>query len=205
MGSAALRSVRWWAGPLLLAAIVPAVDAILHRIPFMFWIYGGLDWAGHLSTAALGLLVLARFIDAPRRFYVVAMIASVAIDLDKMPRFLGLVANEVYRPLPHSLITVAVCVAAAAAIRRYRAVLAGVATGVVFHFARDVAVGHPGVRVLWPFQETSWMISYWWYLGTIVGLTAARLALVSTGLPRTRIPFFRTPSPSGRGHRAWAQ
>ena len=41
------------------------------------------------------------------------------------------------------------------------------------------------------------MVSYRWFLGMIVVFTAARLVLVSVGLPHTRIPVFRTPSPSG--------
>ena len=40
------------------------------------------------------------------------------------------------------------------------------------------------------------MVGYRWFLVMIVVLTAARLVLVSVGLPRTRIPVFRTPSPS---------
>jgi hypothetical protein len=76
-------------------------------------------------------------------------------------------------------------------------VLAGVATGLVLHFARDIAEGYPGVRVFWPLQDTSWMVSYRWFLGLIVVLTAARLVLVRAGLPHTRIPVFRTPSQPG--------
>jgi hypothetical protein len=75
-------------------------------------------------------------------------------------------------------------------------VLAGVATGLVFHFARDIAEGDPGVLVFWPLQDTSWMVSYRWFVGMIVVFTATRLVLVSVGLPRTRIPIFLTPSPS---------
>ena len=68
MRSAVLRPVRWWAGPLLLAAAALAFDAADRRIPFGVWTTGPVDEVAHLSTAALGLLVLARFIDAPRRF-----------------------------------------------------------------------------------------------------------------------------------------
>ena len=197
MRSAVLRPVRWWAGPLLLAAAALAFDAADRRIPFGVWTTGPVDEVAHLSTAALGLLVLARFIDAPRRFYVAALIASVAIDVDHIPLYLGLLGNQAQRPVTHSLSTVAVFVAAAAVSRRHRAVLAGVATGLVLHFARDIAEGYPGVRVFWPLQDTSWMVSYRWFLGMIVVFTAARLVLVSAGLPHTRIPVFRTPSPSG--------
>jgi membrane-bound metal-dependent hydrolase YbcI (DUF457 family) len=160
MRSAVLRPVRWWAGPLLLAAAALAFDAVERRIPFGVWTTGPVDEVAHLSTAALGLLVLARFIAAPRRFYVAALVASVAIDVDHIPRYLGLLGYQAERPVTHSLSTVAVFIAAAAASRRHRAVLAGVAAGLVLHFARDIAEGYPGVRVFWPLQDTSWMVSY---------------------------------------------
>jgi hypothetical protein len=92
---------------------------------------------------------------------------------------------------------VAVFIVAAAASSRHRAVLAGVATGLVLHFARDIAEGYPGVRLFWPLQDTSWMASYRWFLGMIVVFTAARLVLVSAGLPHTRILTFRMLSRSG--------
>jgi hypothetical protein len=197
MRSAVLRSVQWWAGPLLLAGAALACDAAERRIAFAVWTTGPVDEAAHLAMAALGLLVLIRFIDAPRRFYVAALIASVAIDLDHIPLYLRLLGDSAQRPITHSLSTAAVFVAAAAAGRRHRAVLAGVATGLVLHFARDIAEGYPGVRVFWPLQGTSWMVSYRWFLGLIVVLTAARLVLVRAGLPHTRIPVFRAPSLSG--------
>jgi hypothetical protein len=197
MRSAVLRPVRWWVGPLLLAAVALAFDAADRRIPFGVWTTGPVDEVVHLSTAALGLLVLARLIDAPRRFYVAALIASIAIDVDHIPLYLGLLGDQAQRPVTHSLSTVAVFVAAAAASRRHRAVLAGVAAGLMLHFARDIAEGYPGVRVFWPLQDTSLMLSYQWFLGMIVVFTAARLILVGVGLPRMRIPVLRTPSPSG--------
>jgi membrane-bound metal-dependent hydrolase YbcI (DUF457 family) len=197
MSSAVLRPVRWWSGPLLLAATALAFDAADRRIRFGVWTTGPVDEVAHLSTAALGLLVLARFIDAPRRFYVAALIASVAIDLDHIPMYLRLLGSQAQRPVTHSLSTLAMFAAAAAASRRHRAVLAGVATGLVLHFARDIAEGYPGVRVFWPLQDTSWMVSYRWFLGVIIVFTAARLVLTGIGLPRTRIPVFRAPSPPG--------
>jgi inner membrane protein len=195
MGS--IQRVRWWAGPLLLAALALVFDAADRGIPFGVWTTGPVDEVAHLSTAALGLLVLARFIDAPRRFYVAALIASVAIDADHIPLYLGLLGDQAQRPVTHSLTTVAVFAVAAAATRKYRAVLGGVAAGLVLHFARDIAEGYPGVRVFWPLQDTSLMVSSWWFLVMIAAFTAARLALVSTGLPHTRIPVFRVPRPSG--------
>jgi len=192
-----LRPVLWWAGPLLLAAIALAFDAAKRRIPFGVWTTGPVDEVAHLCTAALALLVLARFIAAPRRFYVAALIASVAIDLDHIPLYLGLLGNEGQRPVTHSLATVAVFAAAAVSSRRHRAVLAGVATGLMLHFARDIAEGYPGVLVFWPLQDISWMVSYRWFVGMIIVFTAAQLVLGSACLPRTRISVFGTPSPSG--------
>lgn len=197
MRLAVLRPVRWWAGPLLLTAAALAFDAVDRSIAFGVWTTGPVDEVAHLSTAALGLLVLARFIDAPRRFYVAALIASVAIDVDHIPLYLGLLGNHAHRPVTHSLSTVAVFVVAGAANRRHRAVLVGAATGLVLHFARDIAEGYPGVRVFWPLQDTYWLVSYRWFLGMIVMFTAARLVLVSAGLAHTRIPVFLKSSPSG--------
>jgi hypothetical protein len=192
-----LRTVRWWAGPLLLAAVALAFDAADRRIPFGVWTTGPVDEVAHLCTAALGLLVMALFIDAPSRFYLTALIASVAIDLDHIPLNLGMLGNQALRAVTHSLSTVAGFVVAAVASRRHRAVLAGVAAGLVLHFARDIAEGYPGVRVFWPLQDTSWMVSYRWFLGMIIVFMATRLVLMGVGLPNARIPVFRAPSRSG--------
>jgi inner membrane protein len=195
--SGGLGPVRLWAYPVLLAGIAMLFDAVDRRLPFGVLSTGLVDEVAHLATAALGLLVLACFIDVPRRFYVAALIASVAIDLDHIPLYLGLLGDGSQRPVTHSLTTVVVFTVAAAASRRHRAVLAGVATGLVLHFARDIAEGPPGVRMLWPLQNTAWTASYWWFLGMITALTTVRLVLVSAGSPRTRVRFFQPP-PSSR-------
>jgi hypothetical protein len=74
---------------------------------------------------------------------------------------------------------VTVFAAAAVVSRRHRAVLAGTATGLVLHFARDIAEGPPGVRMLWPLQQTAWTLGYWWFLGMIIAFTATRLILAA--------------------------
>jgi inner membrane protein len=196
MRSGRLDPVSRWAYPILLAVVALLLDAAERRIPFGILRTGPLDEAAHLATAGLGLMVVACFIDVPRRFYVAALIASVAIDADHIPVYLGLL-NESQRPVTHSLTTVLVFVVAAVVSRRHRAVLAGMATGLVLHFARDIAEGPPGVRILWPLQQTAWTASYWWFLGMIVALTLARLMLVSTGRPRQRVRLFQT-QPSSR-------
>jgi inner membrane protein len=186
MRSSGMGSLRSWACPILLAGIALAADAVDRRLPFNLVGSGLVDEVAHVTTAALGLLVLARFVELPRRFYVAALIASVAIDLDHIPLYLGLLGNEAERPPTHSLATVLVFAVAAVASRRHRVVLAGAAIGLVLHFARDIAEGPPGVRMLWPLQQAAWTASYWWFLGMIIAFTLARLVMVSAGLHRTR-------------------
>ena len=83
--------------------------------------------------------------------------------------------------------------------------LAGVVTGLVLHFARDIAEGYPGVRLFWTLQDTSWMASYRWFLGMIVVFMAARLVLVTWSAFRARVSpssgrwTTRRPSPPHRG------
>jgi membrane-bound metal-dependent hydrolase YbcI (DUF457 family) len=196
-------SIRWWGYPVLLAGLALGFDAADRRVPFSILDTGLLDEPAHLATGALGLLAVACFIDVPRRFYVAGMIASVAIDLDHIPLYLGF-GNQDQRPVTHSLATVVVVAAAAVVWRQQRAVLAGIVTGVLIHFARDIAEGPPGVRMLWPLQDTAWTASYWWFLGMILTFTAVRLILVSAGLPRTRARLFSAPTagnascPTGR-------
>jgi inner membrane protein len=182
-----------WAGPALLAGVALGFDALNRRVPFGLLSTGPLDEVAHLATAALGLMVLACLVDVPRRFYVAALVASVAIDIDHIPLYLGLLPDNGQRPVTHSLATVAVFAGAAAVSRRHRAVLAGAATGLVLHFARDIAEGPPGVRLLWPLRQGAWTASGWWFLGMIIVFTAARLVLVITGVPRTRVRLFRPP------------
>lgn len=179
-----------WIGPLLLAGVALAFDALNRMVPFGLLSTGPLDEVAHLASAALGLMVLGLLVDAPRRFYVAALVAAVAIDLDHIPLYLGWFGDNDGRPPTHSLTTVAVFAVAAALSRRHRAVLAGVVTGLVLHFARDIAEGPPGVRMLWPLDGRAWTASYWWFLGMIVAFTAARLILVGAGVPRTRVRLF---------------
>jgi inner membrane protein len=187
--------IRLWAPPLLLAGVALAFDAAERRVTFSILATGLLDEPAHLATGALGLLALSCFIDVPRRFYVAGLIASVAIDLDHIPMYLG-VGSPGQRPVTHSLATVVVVVVAAAVSRRHRAVLAGAAAGLLIHFARDIAEGPPGVRMLWPFSNTAWTASFRWFLGMIIAFTIVRLVLATVGIPRTRIRLFQPPIPA---------
>jgi inner membrane protein len=190
------ESIRLWGYPVLLAGLALGFDAADRSVPFSILDTGLLDEPAHLATGALGLLAVSCFIDVPWRFYVAGMIASVAIDLDHIPLYLGLLGNKDQRPVTHSLATVLVVVGAAVVWRRQRAVLAGIVTGLLIHFARDIAEGPPGVRMLWPLQDMAWTASYWWFLGMILAFTAVRLILVNVGLPRARARLFRAPTSS---------
>src|SRR5579863_785445 len=188
------ESIRKWGYPVLLAGLALGFDAADRSVPFSILGTGLIDEPAHLANGALGLLALACFIDVPRRFYVAGMIASVAIDLDHIPLYLGLLGNENQRPVTHSLATVIVVAGAAVVWSRHRTVLAGIVTGLLIHFARDIAEGPPGVRMLWPLQDTAWTTSYWWFLGMIIAFIAIRLILVSVGIPRSRTRLFSTPT-----------
>jgi inner membrane protein len=188
--------MRSWLVPLLLAGIALAFDAADRRVPFNVLASGPLDETAHLATGALGLLALACFIDAPRRFYVAGLIASVAIDLDHIPLYLGLLGNQDQRPVTHSLTTVVVIAAASAVSRRHRAVLFGCVAGLLIHFARDIAEGPPGVRMLWPIRETAWTASSWWFLAMIIMFTAVRLIFTTTGICHRRVRPIQAPVPA---------
>ena len=105
------------------------------------------------------------------------------------------VGNPDQRPVTHSLTTVVVVVLAAAASRRHWAVLAGAAVGLLIHFARDIAEGPPGVRMLWPLSNTAWTASARWFWAMIIVFTVVRLTVVTLGIPRTRIRLFLGPVP----------
>jgi inner membrane protein len=187
--------MSWWANPIPLAGMALIFDAADRRVPFSLLGTGPLDEVAHLATAALGLLMLARLVDVPRRFNAAALVASVAIDLDHIPLYLGLLGNQDQRPVTHSLGTVIVFVVAAVISRRHRAVLAGAATGLVLHFARDIAEGPPGVRLLWPLQQAAWVASFWWFLGMIIVFLVAYLILLKLGIPHMRVRLFQPLPP----------
>jgi len=111
-------TVRSWTYPVLLAAVALGFDAANRHVRFGLLSTYPLDEVAHLATAALGLLVLARFLDLPRRFYVAALIASVAIDLDHIPLYLGLLPDRGQRPVTHSLATVG-CARGCGALNRW--------------------------------------------------------------------------------------
>lgn len=179
--------------PILLTGVALGFDAVYRRVQFGLLCAGLLDEVAHLATAALGMLVLACLVDAPRRFYVAALIASVAIGLDHIPLYLGLLGDQAQRLVTHSLATVV-------SVPLPRSPVADI--GPCWREQRpDSCFISPGtsprdppdVRMLWPVQQASWIASYWWFLRMIIAFTAARFVLVSTGIPGTRARLFQAP------------
>ncbi len=161
---------------LLLAAVVFALADWAETQAGASFIPGGpLDETAHLLTMlivlwALGDRVLTRFGPA-------ALVASVAIDLDHVPQYLGaeFLTRGTPRPYTHSLLTVAVVLVLATPWRRRRDVLLGIALGLVVHFWRDLSEPGSGVALLWPFSDHSFSLapaSYLVIMAMLVALAA---------------------------------
>lgn len=135
--------------------------------------YGLIDEPAHLATCALALLAIVALTGSlpRRRFVVAALAASVLIDLDHVPGYVGSHAliGSLPRPYTHSLLFVALLLAVAALARRrdLRLVLLGVAFGVSAHLLRDLATG-PGIAFLWPLSGSPIRVPYVVYAATLV-------------------------------------
>lgn len=142
--------------------------------------YGLVDEPAHLATCIVALLAITMLTGTlpSARFAAAALVASVAIDLDHLPGYLGshFMAGSLPRPYTHSLLTVAILLALGVALKQRdrRQVALGVAFGVSAHLLRDLATG-PGVSLFWPFSSTAVSIPYAVYAGGIAAAAAAAL------------------------------
>jgi membrane-bound metal-dependent hydrolase YbcI (DUF457 family) len=139
--------------------------------------YALVDERAHLATctvALLSLMVLARN-RLPARFVAAALVASVAIDIDHLPRYLGshMMTGDLPRPYTHSLLLVAVLLGLGLALKRrdQSLVVLGLAFGVSAHLLRDLATG-PGVPMLWPVSSEAMVIPYPLFAGSLALLVA---------------------------------
>lgn len=127
--------------------------------------YGLIDEPAHLATCVIVLLAAAALADGllSRRFVVAALVASVAIDIDHLPGYLGshLLTGGLARPYTHSLLLVVVPLAFGWASSRPKArqIWFGIALGVSAHLLRDLATG-PGVPLLWPASDAVITLPY---------------------------------------------
>jgi len=160
------------------AAILVAADLTYQHTGDSFVPGGPLDETAHLLTALLILQLVPQRWRAP--IIVPALIASVAIDLDHVPQYLGyyFFTQGTPRPYTHSLLTIVVLLAAAALSRRHRRVAAGLAIGVVLHLFRDMAEGGgSGVALLWPVSDHAFSYPHATYQALMAGVVAADLGL----------------------------
>jgi membrane-bound metal-dependent hydrolase YbcI (DUF457 family) len=163
--------------------------------------FGLVDEPAHVATCAAALAALSSVLK--RRpaagFFIAALVASVAIDLDHLPQYLGwggLTAGT-SRPYGHSAVVVAAVLSAVLVSRpRWRPMLLGVAFGICAHLFRDVATG-PGVPLGLPFSTSSMRVPYALYAGGLAGLAGiATIGVVVSSMRPTR--------PSRLGQRALA-
>lgn len=133
---------------------------------------GALDETAHALTVLLVLWAMGG--RSCRPLVVPALVGSVAIDVDHIPRELGscwLTAGTP-RPYTHSLLTIAVLLIAASLWRRRRMAIVGFALGVSVHFMRDLADSSAGVSLLWPWSNRPFTIPRGAYLAGVALLIA---------------------------------
>ncbi|HEY6549851.1 MAG TPA: glycosyl hydrolase [Solirubrobacterales bacterium] len=152
--------------------------------------YGLVDEPAHLATCAVALLALAALGgQLPTRFVAAALLASVAIDIDHAPQYLGwdALTAEAPRPYTHSPFVVgALLLCAWLAPGRWRGLLLGVAFGLGAHLLRDLATG-PGLAVAWPVSGAAVKAPYPLYaIGVSALACLAALRWRRAGRPRLR-------------------
>lgn len=141
---------------------------------------GFLDEPAHLLTGFLFLAAVLR--GAPLAFAGGLLAASVLIDLDHVPQYLGdyFLTHGTQRPYTHSWVTLAALLLLAVLIRRPRAVrpaLLGAAIGIAVHFYRDMAEKTGvGVPLLWPFSDHEFTVPHDQYLAVMAVLLVVALA-----------------------------
>ncbi len=155
--------------------------------------YGIVDEPAHLATCLVVLLAVIAISGRrpPLPFVVAALIASVAIDVDHLPAYLGWngLTGTLPRPYSHSLLVVLLLVGFGRVSRRTaRQVSYGLALGVATHLFRDLATG-PGVPFLWPLTDATFTLPY-----AVCAVTLALAALAAParrGLDRRRAALSR--------------
>jgi hypothetical protein len=143
--------------------------------------YALVDEPAHLATCAVALLALAALVGTrlPTRLAFAALLASVAIDADHIPGYLGWhwLSGSLARPYTHSLLLVIALVAFAALSRRrdLRLISVGLAFGVSMHLLRDLATG-PGVPLVWPVSSEIVTIPYAFFACALAAMVVAAVA-----------------------------
>jgi len=168
--------------PVLCLVVVLGLDAVAGSRSWPVPLAALLDEPAHLMTA--WIVLAAAGSQRVRRVAGWALLGAVAIDLDHVLLYLGWwhVAPDGGRPFTHSLATVVVLLATAAA-PAVRIPALGLAVGVVLHLFRDLGTG-PGVPLWWPLSGHSVTIPYRAYVAV---LTLATIVAVAAALRRRRV------------------
>jgi inner membrane protein len=153
--------------------LILLIDRVLVPVTNSTAEFGVLDEPAHLSTCVLLLMLVVLIGLRPSwTFLACALLASVAIDLDHVPAYLGWhgLSEGTPRPYTHGLLTIVVfAVAALATPRRWSQAFAGLAFGVGAHLVRDVATG-PGISPYWPIAKTTVQAPYLPYASLMVAI-----------------------------------
>lgn len=165
--------------PILLVAVVVGIDVVSNAGSRSAQL-GAIDELAHLATAILVMLLLIAILPTPltMAFVLAALVASVALDLDHIPQYLGWqgLTEGTPRPYTHSLLTpLALCALAAVTGGRFRAVALGAALGVCAHLLRDLATAN-GVALLWPATSSALRMPYWTYVAVLVLVAGVGIA-----------------------------
>jgi inner membrane protein len=188
--------------------VIATVDAVRRQGPLSLLFDGVTDEVAHLATASIGVLALFDPAGLRRhgRLVVAALVASVVIDLDHIPLYMGLphISAE-GRPYSHSLITVALLLALSRAWKGRGVVLRGAALGVVLHLLRDAATG-PGLPIVSCHGLADLRMPYTWYAAALTVLAAIamkrRLRLDAEQSATRRSAASQPGSQPGRRRRA---
>jgi inner membrane protein len=154
-----------WLGLSLIisALVIVAADASFHAFRPSLVIAGALDEPAHAATTVIILGALGW--PGTRGFVVAAMVASMAIDLDHIPQYLGshFLTAGTPRPYPHSFVTL-LAVGGAAVLSRDRArcLAIGAELGLIGHIFRDMAEpsSKAGVALFWPVSDVNVRVPY---------------------------------------------
>ena len=155
-----------------LTAVLFASDWAYRQVGDSFFPGGPLDEAAHLATAFVLLMALPRRL-SHRLWWPAVLVASVAIDLDHIPGYLGddFLTRGTPRPYTHSLTTVLAVIVMAILWRRRRRLLVSIAVGLCIHFFRDAAEGNgSGIALIWPASDRAFSYSHTLYVGIMAGI-----------------------------------
>lgn len=198
-----------WLGPALIfsALMIAGADLAFHIFRPAVVIAGLLDEPAHAATTLIILGALGW--PGTRGFAVAALVASVAIDLDHIPQYLGshFLTAGTPRPYPHSLPTLLVVGSVAALSRgRVRCLALGSELGLIGHMLRDMAEpsSRAGVALFWPVSDTNVRLPYVLYAVVMVGLLALGLWRLAVRSRSTDRALRRPDGPSAQAGR-WVE